>query len=60
MGIKYPVVVDDNQKIFHDYLCDLWPSLFVIDRDGVVQYTHGGVGRYEDIDKVVQELLSRK
>ena len=60
MGIKYPVVVDDKEKIFRDYLCDLWPTLFVIDRDGIVQYSHGGVGRYEDIEKVVQELLSRK
>src|SRR5215470_17282183 len=26
MGITFPVVVDDKQKIFRDYLCDLWPS----------------------------------
>src|SRR4030095_5596836 len=25
MGIKFPVVVDDKQKLFRDYLCDLWP-----------------------------------
>ena len=26
MGIKSPVAVDEKQKIFRDYLCDLWPS----------------------------------
>jgi len=59
MGIQYPVVVDDKQKMFRDYLCDLWPSQFVVDRDGIVRYSHGGVGRYEEMDKIVRELLAR-
>jgi len=57
MGIKFPVVVDDQQKIFRDYRCDLWPSQFVIDREGVVRYSHGGVGRYDDMEQVVQQLF---
>ena len=55
--IKFPVVVDDKQKIFHDYLCDLWPSQFVIDRTGTVRYSHGGVGRYDDMEQVIRDLL---
>jgi thiol-disulfide isomerase/thioredoxin len=58
MGIKFPVVVDDKEKIFRDYLCDLWPSQFVIDRQGIVRYSHGGVGRYDDMEEVVQNLLN--
>src|SRR5215813_4109623 len=57
LGIKFPVVVDEKQKIFRDYLCDLWPSQFVIDQNGIVRYSHGGVGRYEDMERVVQKLL---
>jgi len=57
MGIHFPVVVDDKQKIFRDYLCDLWPSQFVIDRNGIVRYSHGGVGRYSDMEEVIQQLL---
>jgi thiol-disulfide isomerase/thioredoxin len=57
MGIKFPVVVDDKQKLFRDYLCDLWPSQFVIDRNGIVRYSHGGVGRYDEMEQVVQQLL---
>lgn len=60
MGIKYPVVVDDKQKMFRDYLCDLWPSQFVVDRDGIVRYSHGGVGRYEEMEKTVQQLLEKR
>src|SRR5262245_16014166 len=59
MGIKFPVAVDEKQKIFRDYLCDLWPSQFVIDRTGIVRYSHGGVGRYADMEEVVQNLLKR-
>jgi len=60
MGIKFPVVVDDKQKIFRDYLCDLWPSQFVIDRNGIVRYSHGGVGRYDDMEDVVRQLLKHQ
>ena len=60
LGIEYPVVVDNKQKIFRDYLCDLWPSRFVIDRTGIVRFSRGGGGRYDDMEKLVQELLSRK
>ena len=57
LGIKFPVVVDEKQKMFRDYLCDLWPSQFVIDREGIVRYSHGGSGRYDDMEKSVQKLL---
>ncbi len=58
MNIRFPVVVDQKQKIWRDYLCDLWPSQFVIDRDGFVRYSQGGVGRYDEMESVVKKLLS--
>jgi thiol-disulfide isomerase/thioredoxin len=57
MGIRFPVVVDEKQKIFRDYLCDLWPSQFIIDRQGIVRMSHGGVGRYVDMEELVVRLL---
>jgi len=59
-GIKYPVVVDNQYDIWSDYLCNVWPSQFVIDREGVIQYSHSGMGRYEDMDKLVQKLMNKK
>lgn len=59
-GIQYPVVVDNKYSIWSDYLCDAWPNVFVIDQDGVIQLSHTGVGRYDDIEKVVQKLLAKK
>jgi thiol-disulfide isomerase/thioredoxin len=59
-GIKYPVVIDNKYDIWTDYLCNVWPSHFVIDQNGVIQLSHSGVGRYEDTEKVIQRLLAKK
>jgi thiol-disulfide isomerase/thioredoxin len=60
MGIRYPVVVDNKQKIWADYRCDLWPTQFVIDRQGFIRLSHGGVGRYAEIEQAVQVALNSK
>ena len=60
MGIRYPVVVDGNQKIFADYRCDLWPTQFVIDKKGFILLSHGGVGRYEEIEQAIQTALKEQ
>jgi thiol-disulfide isomerase/thioredoxin len=58
LGIMFPVVMDDKQKIFRDYRCDLWPSQFVVDGNGIVRYSHGGVGRYSEMEDVIRKLLN--
>ena len=59
-GIKFPVVVDNKYDIWSDYLCSTWPSQFVIDREGIIQFSHSGTGRYDEMEKVVQKLLNKK
>jgi thiol-disulfide isomerase/thioredoxin len=58
-GIQYPVVVDNSYQIWSDYLCNTWPSHFVIDQNGVIQLSHSGVGRQEETEKVIQKLLGK-
>ena len=58
-GIKYPVVVDNKYEIWSDYLCNTWPSHFVVDQNGVIQLSHSGPERYEDTEKVIQKLLGK-
>jgi peroxiredoxin len=58
-GIQYPVVVDNDHKIWGDYLCNSWPSHFVIDQDGIIRLSHSGTERYEDTERVIQELLAK-
>ena len=58
-GIKYPVVIDNDYEIWTDYLCAAWPSVYVVDQEGVIQLNHSGVGRYEEIEEVVQKLVKK-
>ena len=58
-GIKYPVVVDNKYEIWSDYLCNTWPSHFVVDQNGVIQLSHSGTERYEDTEKVIRKLLGK-
>jgi thiol-disulfide isomerase/thioredoxin len=58
-GIQYPVVVDNDYDIWTDYLCNAWPSHFVVDQKGVIQLSHNGAGRYEDTEAVVRKLLGK-
>ena len=60
MEIRFPVVTDNPQKIWSDYRCDLWPTVFVIDRNGTIRYSHGGVGRYDDLEGSIQTLLDSR
>jgi len=60
MGISYPVMVDAKQKIFADYRCDLWPTQFVIDKKGFIRLSHGGVGKYSEIEEAIQSALKEK
>ena len=58
-GIKYPVVIDNDYEMWTDYACAVWPSVYVLDQDGVIQLSHSGTGRYDDIEQVIQKLLSK-
>jgi hypothetical protein len=34
--------------------------VYIVDQDGVIQLSHTGIGRYEDMEKTVQKLLAKK
>jgi hypothetical protein len=57
MGIRYPVVVDNKQQIWKDYRCDLWPTQFVIDRNGFILLARGGASRFSDIEDAIRQAF---
>ena len=57
-SIEYPVATDHEYLTWLDYLNNAWPSHFVVDREGVIQLSHTGTGRYEETEQVIQRLLS--
>ena len=57
LGITFPVVIDNDYKIWNAWGNEYWPALYVVDAHGRVRYHHFGEGAYDEEDRVVQKLL---
>jgi thiol-disulfide isomerase/thioredoxin len=57
LGIKYPVVMDNNFRIWRAYNNVYWPTLYLVDKKGVIRYQHIGEGAYDETDRVIRQLL---
>ncbi len=57
MGIKYPVVLDNNSATWDAYQNRFWPNEYLIDKDGFIVYEHAGEGNYDVTEHKIQELL---
>jgi thiol-disulfide isomerase/thioredoxin len=56
-AIDYPVAVDNDYGIWTAFANHYWPALYFIDREGVIRDQHFGEGRYEESERVIQQLL---
>ncbi len=57
MGVDYPVAVDNDYKVWDAFANRYWPALYIADKEGVIRDHHFGEGRYEESERVIQELL---
>jgi thiol-disulfide isomerase/thioredoxin len=55
--IDYPVAQDNDYAVWTAFANHYWPALYFVDRDGVIRDDHFGEGRYEESERVIQELL---
>jgi len=58
LGIKYPVVTDNDYATWKAYSVEAWPTLFVIDKQGRVRWMHVGEGAYDETEQVIKNLLA--
>jgi thiol-disulfide isomerase/thioredoxin len=56
-GIDYPVAVDNDYAIWSAFDNHYWPALYFVDTDGIIVDQHFGEGRYEQSERVIQQLL---
>ncbi|MFG1870579.1 redoxin family protein [Micromonospora arborensis] len=56
-SIDYPVAVDNDYAIWRAVGNQYWPALYFVDTDGVIRDEHFGEGRYEQSERVLQQLL---
>jgi thiol-disulfide isomerase/thioredoxin len=55
--IDYPVAIDNEYAIWTAFDNRYWPALYFVDREGVIRDQHFGEGRYEQSERVIQQLL---
>jgi alkyl hydroperoxide reductase subunit AhpC len=56
--IKFPVVQDNDFDIWKRYGVRAWPTIVLVDRKGVVRYSHIGEGAYQKTESVIKQLLA--
>jgi len=58
LGITYPVVLDNDYRIWNAYHNAYWPTLYLIDKKGQLRYTHIGEGEYDTTERTIAKLLA--
>lgn len=57
-NISYAVPIDNEFRNWRQYRNRYWPTLYVIDKKGTIQYTRIGEGAYEQTEQAIQRLLA--
>ncbi len=56
-AITYPVVQDNDYKIWTAYANAWWPRKLLVDGKGIIVYDHIGEGDYAETERVIQKEL---
>ena len=56
--IRYPVVTDNDARLWSAYGNRSWPTKHLVDKDGFIRYSHSGEGVYEQFERAIQALLN--
>ena len=56
-GIGWPVAMDNDYSTWRAYRNRYWPAKYLIDKDGIIRYTHFGEGAYSETELKIRELL---
>ena len=65
-NIDYPVLVDNDSANWKRWHVNMWPSLYILDRNGIVRYhwfgelNWQGTGGEKKTAEVLDELLAEK
>lgn len=55
--LSFPIAVDNDLLTWNAYNQRYWPTLYLIDKEGVVVSRHIGEGGYDVIEREIQHLL---
>ncbi len=57
MNINFPVVMDNDFRIWRSFKNQYWPALYLIDGKGKLRYQKFGEGDYKEPELQIQKLL---
>lgn len=60
LGVKHPVAVDNQYRIWNAFTNQYWPAHYFIDANGRVRHLHIGEGDYEQQEAIIQKLLQER
>jgi len=58
LGVRYPVVQDNDYAIWKRYGVRAWPTAILVDRQGIIRYRHIGEGAYAETEAVIGQFLA--
>ncbi|PZQ45145.1 MAG: cytochrome c biogenesis protein DipZ [Micavibrio aeruginosavorus] len=56
-GLTYPVAMDNDFSTWRNFENRYWPAHYLIDKNGMVVYTHFGEGKYDVTENNIRYLL---
>ena len=59
LGVRYPVVLDNDFWIWRSFRNGAWPGFYVLDAQGRVRHQRLGEGDYDHTERVIQALLGQ-
>jgi hypothetical protein len=60
LGVRYPVVQDNDFTIWKRWGVRAWPTALLMDRKGIVRYRHIGEGDYDETEAMIRRLLAER
>jgi len=58
LKVEYPVAIDNDYKIWRAFENEYWPAHYFIDAEGRIRHHHFGEGKYDESERVIQQLLA--
>ena len=57
LRVEYPIALDSDYAVWRAFSNHYWPAVYIADAQGRIRHHQFGEGRYEECERVIQQLL---
>ena len=57
LKIPYAVAIDNDFRNWNAFHVWAWPTVFILDKQGAIRFTHIGEGAYAEAEQTITALL---